>query len=211
MICTCLYLRKKVAPSDVRDKMNMRLVRRNSYDEAIGGIFTVQRHDSQSSNSSSKGNGSPKLVHIKRSRSASISKKVLSQFGRDSSQKRSNSKRNSREQQEPEAEGSTTTKDQQPEAVKDEGYTVKTGSASQEIKSTQKLIPDVPDSSERRNHSRSFSVKRPKNRGFSRAATTVRSNRFDNMMPGSRSSSRMYNFQASSAGNCIQLACVCVH
>ena len=202
MICTCLYLRKKVAPQDVRDKINMRLVRRNSYDEAIGGIFTTQQHNSQSSNGSSKGNDSPKLVHSKRSRSGSITKKVLSQFGRDSSQRRSNSKRNSREQQESELEGSTAKKEQQSE-VKDEGYTVKTGSTGQEIRSTQKLTADVPDNHER---PRSFTVKRSRNRATSRA-TTVRSGKFDNILPSSRSSSRMSNFQPST-GKYIATTCV---
>lgn len=202
VVSTCLYLRKKVAPQDVRDKMNMRLVRRNSYDEAIGEFFTTQRHDSQSSNGgSSKGNDSPKLVHSKRSRSGSITKKML-QFGRDSSQRRSNSKRNSREQQESELEGSTATKEQQPEVVKDEGYTVKTGSTSQEIRSTQKLATDVPDNPGRRN---TFSMKRPpRNRATSRA-TTMRSGKFDNMLPGSRSSNRMPSFQSSSTGKYVAI------
>ena len=180
------------------DGMKMtRLVRRNSYDEAIGEFFTAQRKDSFSSNSS-KGNGSPKLVHMKRSRSGSISKKLFSQFGRDGSKRRTN--RDPREyQKQPEAEASAT-EEKQPEE-KDDGYTVKRGNTSQQNKFLQKLTVDSPDSFERRSTmaiGKAASMKERRSR-----APSHYSRRFDNMS-NSRSSSRMHQHSCSITGT-IQL------
>ena len=198
MICTCLYLRKKVSSNDALDGMKMtRLVRRNSYDEAIGEFFTAQRKDSFSSNSS-KGNGSPKLVHMKRSRSGSISKKLL-QFGRDGSKKRTN--KDPREYQKPEEAEESATEEKQPDIEKDDGYTVKRGTTSQQNKFLQKLTVDSPDSFERRNTtSSSMKIRR------SRAPSSMSqySRRFDNMS-NCRSSSRMHQSSCLITGTHIQL------
>ena len=195
MICTCLYLRKKVSPNDTLDGMKMkRLVRRNSYDEAIGEFFTAQRKDSFSS-SSSRGNGSPKLVLNKRSRSGSISKRVLSQFGRDGSKKRTN--KDPKEYQEPEAAVESTTE----EKPKDDGYTVKRGTTSQQNKFLQKLTTDSPDGFERRN-TLSHSLKKR-----SGAPVSQYFRRFDNIS-NSRSSSRMHQFSCSLTGTHVPLQLV---
>ena len=176
-----------------------RLVRRNSYDEAIGDFFTAQRKDSFSS-SSSKGNDSPKLVHMKRSRSGSISKKLFSQFGRDGSKKRTN--RDPREyQKQPEAEESAT-EEKQPEE-KDDGYTVKKGHTSQQNKFLQKLTMDSPDSFERRNTTsfgKAASMKERRSRAPSSIPRYTR--RFDNMS-NSRSSTRMHQHSCSITGTII--------
>jgi len=176
VICTCLYLHKKVAPNDALDGMKMQLTRRNSYDEAIGDIF-LQRRDSQSS-SSSKGNGSPKLPYMKRSWSTSISKR------KDFSKKKS--RKHSSEEQEPEDKKETTTE----EKVEKEGYTVKRGSTNrgstnQQNKISQKSKPpnDFTDSYDRRYHT---ITSKPKGRFSSRLSI-----RRDNV-PSSRSSTRMY-------------------
>lgn len=202
VICTCLYLRKKVAPKDAFDGVRMRMARRNSYDEAIGEFFPSQRRDSMSS-TSSKGNGSPKLVHSKRSRSTSISKKVLPQFGREGSKK----KTKKREQQESEVEARTT-EEKKTETEKDEGYTVKRGNISDQNKSSQNATTDSPDTSERRNYSYSFSKASNLRRPLSKVSrTSVYSRKFDTMMSNSRSSSRMAHSHPSSAGTYILLSC----
>lgn len=173
-----------------------RLVRRNSYDEAIGEFSTAQRKDSFSSNNS-KGNGSPKLVHMKRSRSGSISKKFFSQLGRDGSKKRTN--RDPREYQK-QPEETEATEEKQPEE-KDDGYTVKKGNTSQQNKFLQKLTVDSPDSFERRNMSfnkgRAATVKERRSKAPS--SMSQYSRRFDDMS-SSRSSSRMHQHSCSITG-----------
>ena len=170
----------------------MRLARRNSYDEAIGDFFT-QRQDSLSS-SSSKGSGSPKLVHIKRSRSGSISKKVFSQFGRDGSKKRGKKLKEYQEPEEPEETISTEKK--RPDKEQDEGYTVKRGHTIQQTKFLKKLTIDSPDSFDRRNTmsvgrgNKATTLKRPP-RSRAPSSMSQYSRRLGDTLSSTRSSNRM--------------------
>ena len=180
---------------------NMRLARRNSYDEAISEF--TQRQDSLSS-SSSKGNSSPKLVHIKRSRSGSISKKVFSQFGRDGSKKRGNKKL--KEYQEPEEpEETISTEKKQPNTEQDDGYTVKRGHTIQQNKFLKKLTIDSPDSFDRRKtmsmgrSNKATTLKRPQ-RNRAPSSMSQYSKRFDDTLSSSRSSSRMHQCSISVLG-----------
>lgn len=196
MICTCLYLHKKVAPNDALNGMKMQFVRRNSYDDAIG-IF--QRRDSQSSGSS-KGNDSPKLSNGKRSRFPSISKK------------KGNKKYSREEQGLKDKEESTTEENLE----KDDGYTVKRGNITQQNKIPQKLksSSDATDTYDKRYHTMSFSKSATtKRKGKVPPRLSLYPRRFDNIIPRGRNSTRMHthHLPSSPLGTCTLLPCDQLH
>lgn len=124
-----------------------------------------------------------------RMRAATMSKKMLPQFGKEKKTKK-NSKQESEEVEE------NTTEEKQPE--RDEGYMVKRGnSIKQNNKSAQKLTVDIPDSFERRNNSvsgfKSSSLRRPRNK-----VPSTTSRRYETLMPNTRS-------RSCKAGTCVLL------
>ena len=196
MIYTCLYLHKKFSPSDVHDGLQKQLVRRNSYDEAIAETFPSHR-GSQSSSTSSSGSGSPRTT--KRFRAASVSK-LLPHFGKDTLKRKMK-----KESKEPlqESEDNVESVFEEKSNAKDDGYTVKRGTANQQNKLSQNKKPtaDIPDGYEQRSRtfttSRSSTLRKPsKSKVPPRMSLYPR--RFDNIVPSSRSSGRMLSHHSAS-------------